>query len=149
MQKLEYTSEHIKKVLTFKEHEVLNIIINYPQFSLKSSKNINKFYAGLAKSFISFCEKKLYKKAVENFLQYVGRDAPGAPDSIISELPEFNIFSVEMNFKINNEQESIRIYINIDINGEKKRKVHIWNPNSSELIKPVKVKKKFFRFLTT
>ena len=138
MQNLEYTSKNINKILSFKEHEILNININYPEFNLKSGKNINKFYAGLAKSFVSFCEKKLYKKAAENYLR-VGADDPVRPQ----------IFTVEMNFKINNEQESIRIYLDININGEKTRKVHIWNPNSSELIKPAKAKKKFFRFLTT
>jgi len=138
MQGSEYTSEHIKKVLTFKGHEILNININYPRFNLKSAKKLNKFYSVLAKSFINFCEKKLYRKAAENFLQSAQEDGSA-----------HEIFTVEMNFKINNEHENIRIYLEININGEKTRRVHIWNPKSSDLIKPAEVKKKFFRFLTT
>lgn len=134
MQKQEYTSEYINKTLPFKDCGILDININYPKFNNKSRKKINKFYAGATKSFINFCEKRLYKKAAEKFL--------------LCEDGEFKIFTADMNFDIRRddsdappENKFIKIFIDININGEKTRRFHIWDLSSGELIKPPKIKK--------
>ena len=126
MQEQDYTSLNIKKVLTFKGHEILNIDISCPRFNLKPGKKINKFYSVLANSFINYCEKKLYIQAAANFCSY-----PEAHE----------IFTAGIKFKINDEHENIKIYLEIDINGEKTRKVHVWSLGSGELIKPAEIKK--------
>lgn len=110
------------KVLTFKEREVLSININYPK---PGGKKTDKFYAQTAKSFLNFCERRLYKHAAEQFL-LLGED--------------FEVFSAGMNFAIKRIEDGagaplIKIYIDTEINGEQQRMAHTWNL-SGELIKP-------------
>jgi hypothetical protein len=136
MREQEYTSEYINKSLTFKDCEILNININYPRFDFKSGKKINKFYAVTAKAFLKFCEKKLYKNAAEIFLLCE------------AEQERFKIFCADIKFEIKNERELIKIYLDININGEKTRRLNIWNL-SGELIKPPETKKKRFRSIAT
>jgi len=142
----------MQKTLCFQGCEILSIDINYPKLD---NKKIDKFYDTIAKSFLDFCESKLYKNAAEIFLQAVEAGDLVRPREI---------FYASIKHEIKNENEHIKIYLDIDINGIKTRKVHIWSA-SGELIKPAKsskakavltptkskktkVKKKF-RFLAT
>ena len=109
----------MQKVMLFKDCEVLKINIS----DIEVNKKIDKFYAGITKSFLNYCEKKLYKKAAEQFL--------------ICGAGEFKIFSASLNHEIKYVNEMIKIYLDININGENKRKVYTWTVNG-ELIKPPK-----------
>ena len=122
------------KILTFREQPVLNINISRPELE---NKKITKFYAAAAKAFLEFCERRLYKNAAELYLQAVMADEPGHP-------PE--IFAADMSFELRREQEHTKIYLDININGEKTRVAHIWD-NCGGLVKAKKLKK--FRSIAT
>ena len=118
----------MQKTLSFKGQPVLNINIDCTGPDL--SKKISGFYAAVAKSFLRFCEGKLYKNAAGLYLQA----ADGPPE----------MFTADMGLEIKYGPEHIKIYLDIAVNGEKTRRVHIWS-HSGELVKPKKTKKFFVR----
>ena len=118
----------MQKTLSFKGQPILNININCAGSDL--SRKTSRFYAAVGKSFLRFCEGKLYKNAAGLYMQ--AADSP----------PE--IFTADMGLEIKYEPEHIKIYLDIGINGEKTRRVHIWS-HSGELAKPKKTKKNFVR----
>ena len=128
----EYKPVNINKILEFKEHEILEININYPEFDFKTAKKINKFYAEIAGAFNKFCCGNLYKIAAVNFLMCERAEQT------------FEIFHADMNFEFKRESELINIELAVNINGKTARVSNIWNI-SGELIKPDKPKKKFSR----
>jgi len=161
--KAEITREYIKKTLKFREADVLQINIKYPVFSVASKSNtmtaitamitkkINDFYDSAVRSFMNFCEKKLYKSAAMEFL--LSRNA--------GDYQEFKPFGAVITFETPytteyTEQNSVCsvcavcrngfLCVCLDINiysgkgrGNVIRKTQIWNLTNGELYSPKRI----------
>ncbi|MCL1858664.1 MAG: DUF3298 and DUF4163 domain-containing protein [Oscillospiraceae bacterium] len=134
--------EYIKKTLKFKDADVLQINIKYPDIKIlpsvlyqKSENKINNFYGAVIKNFINFCEKKLYKNAAVEFTAYKNNSDNNYNN-------KFKPFGAVITFEITyNKQDLLGIYLDINIyvgkgRGNTVRKTHIWKLDGGELLSP-------------
>ena len=145
VEKAEVLPAYIKKTLKFKEENVLQINIKYPEIKIspadfykKSAKKINNFYVSAVKNFEKYCEKILYKSAAFEFAAKKASDPDGLNDP--EESSSFKPFGAVVTYEVAyNKHDFLCVYFDINIyfgkgRGNTIRKAQVWKLNGGELM---------------